>query len=125
MKPQEEQRFREDYAAWAAKAGMDPNPDDPRHFYDYRAAWKAGVLVEGEHLPSTYKKPGHPRYYIDPNSDAASPIPVPGYLNTKTGELVAKQRLNDIAADLTPRGNLPGVGNRRRYGAPLANKRSR
>jgi hypothetical protein len=67
--------FQRWYGDWAKKSGMNPNPDDPQHFYDYRAAYKAGVVPPepGGHWPSTFKKEGHPRMFING-------------VNTKTGE---------------------------------------
>ena len=64
---EEEQRFQQDYARLAEMLGLSPDPDDPRHFYDYRAAWKSGELKAGEelHFPSKFKMPGHPRRFID------------------------------------------------------------
>jgi len=69
--------FDEWYAGVAKKTGLNPNPDDPRHFYDYRAAYEAGVQGPDEtgHWPSEFKKEGHPRMVVDG-------------INTKTGEPV-------------------------------------
>jgi hypothetical protein len=42
------------------------NPDDPRHFYDWRAAYSAGATPdESGHWPSEFKREGHPRLIID------------------------------------------------------------
>lgn len=63
--------MKEDFNTWYAKRakkyGLDPNPDDPRHFYDYRAAYKAGADIDPEtkHWPSQFKKPGHPNRYVN------------------------------------------------------------
>src|SRR3990167_765913 len=38
----DEDQFQAWYKSWAAKTGINPNPDDPQHKYDYRAAFKAG-----------------------------------------------------------------------------------
>lgn len=67
----QERDFQAWYAGIVKKAKekgirLNPNPDDPRHFYDYRAAWKAGEDLNAEgHMSSKYKLPGHPRRYID------------------------------------------------------------
>ena len=58
------------YGQWAQSTGLNPNPDDPQHFYDYRAAYRAGAEPqEGEdgayHWPSRYKKPDHPNRFVD------------------------------------------------------------
>ena len=46
---------------------LNPDPDAPRHYYDYRAAYEAGAkLDERKHLPSEFKHDLHPnRYVID------------------------------------------------------------
>jgi len=56
---------KDDFTTWYAKhakqLGLNPDPDDPKHFYDYRAAFKAGVEPDEKgHWPDTYKLPGHP-----------------------------------------------------------------
>lgn len=55
---------------------MNPNPDDPRHFYDYRGAYLGGVQGPDpttRHWPSAYKLEGHPRMVLNG-------------VNTKTGK---------------------------------------
>lgn len=65
----EELLFRQWYAA--RSEGLDPNPDSPLHFYDYRAAYKAGAEPEVSpvdglpHWPSAFKKFGHPNMIVD------------------------------------------------------------
>ena len=44
--PFDEDDFREWYARQAGLTGLDPDPDDPLHRYDYRAAYKAGAKPE-------------------------------------------------------------------------------
>lgn len=72
--PTEEARFRTWYAARAKRLNLDPNPDDPRHHYDYRAAFRAGAEPDPEtgHWPSEFKADDHPNRYV-------------GILDTKTG----------------------------------------
>ena len=71
-----EARFQSWYATKAKKLGLDPNPDDPEHYYDYRAAFRAGVEPDATgHWPSEFKLEGHPRMVVDG-------------INTKTGEKV-------------------------------------
>ena len=41
-----EPAFQSWYQERATKAGINPNPDDPRHKYDYRAAYSAGAEPE-------------------------------------------------------------------------------
>lgn len=58
--------FTKWYARIAAHNHLDPNPLDPRHFYDYRAAYAAGADINAEgHLPSEFKKLGHPRLILN------------------------------------------------------------
>ena len=66
LKPEEEDAgFEEWYSEIARKSDLSPNPDDPRHYYNYRAAHKAGAsLGEGKHLPSKFKHDLHPNRYI-------------------------------------------------------------
>ena len=58
-----------DFSIWysniAEKSSLSEDPDDPRHYYDYRAAYEAGAkLDEGKHLPSEFKHDLHPNRYI-------------------------------------------------------------
>ena len=39
----EENEFQSWYKGVAARTGLNPDPDDPKHFYDYRAAHIAGA----------------------------------------------------------------------------------
>jgi hypothetical protein len=75
----DEQAFQGWYASRANRLGLDPNPDDPQHFYDYRAAFKAGAEPDSTgHWPSTFKRPGHPRTIVNG-------------VDTKTGDQVAPE----------------------------------
>jgi len=61
-----ENAFIKWYAGIADAQQLDPNPDDPRHFYDYRKAWLAGANVDGSgHWPSKFKLAGHPQLIVD------------------------------------------------------------
>lgn len=79
LSPSEETKFQDWYAQWAQKAGLNPNPDDPRHYYDYRAAYMAGAEPQIDpadgllHWPSEFKLEGHPRLIVNG-------------VNTKTGK---------------------------------------
>lgn len=69
-----EEAFQNWYNKASKEFNLDPNPDAPEHFYDYRSAFKAGAWPdETGHWPSEYKLEGHPRMVIDG-------------VNTKTGE---------------------------------------
>lgn len=61
----EEKGFRKWYKGHADKWGLAPDPDDPKHFYDYRGAFKAGAKPDKTgHWPSKFKKKGHPTYHL-------------------------------------------------------------
>ena len=80
----EERRFQNWYAEQSAKLGLDPNPDDPRHFYDYRAAFKAGAQPdETGHFPSEFKLEGHPRLILEG-------------IDTRTGEKVEPSFISEF-----------------------------
>ncbi len=72
----EEEEFQHWYKNRSGKLDLDPNPDAPAHFYDYRAAHKAGAEAdETGHWPSEFKREGHPRMIVNG-------------VNTKTGKRV-------------------------------------
>ncbi|MFH2075566.1 MAG: hypothetical protein ABIJ57_09505 [Pseudomonadota bacterium] len=74
----EEKAFQEWYAGHAQRLRLNPDPDDPQQFYDYRAAFKAGEGPGADnHWPSRYKSDDHPNLIVDGR-------------NTKTGQLVGK-----------------------------------
>ena len=61
----DEKAFQDWYFEVARKFNLDPNPDDPRHHYDYRAAYSAGAYPdETGHWPSVYKSEDHPNRYV-------------------------------------------------------------
>lgn len=68
----DEAPFQAWYQQLSKKLGISPNPDDPEHYYDYRAFYrdmKAGKVTSpdapGGHFTSAYKTAGHPRTYLD------------------------------------------------------------
>lgn len=72
-----EAEFQSWYATIAQKQGLNPNPDDPQHHYDYRAAFRAGAMPDATgHWPSVFKDDQHPNLIVDG-------------VNTKTGQRVA------------------------------------
>jgi ketosteroid isomerase-like protein len=80
--PQQEAKFQDWYKRNFVSRGLNPNPDDPQHFYDYRGAFKAGLQPGADgHMDSRFKLPGHPRTYVDTPE---------GRLNTVTGKIVGK-----------------------------------
>src|SRR5215475_12727514 len=72
-----ESQFQDWYKGQASKLGLNPNPDDPEHHYDYRAAYQAGAKPdESGHWPSQFKTEGHPRRFIletEPTEQTPSP----------------------------------------------------
>lgn len=64
------------YKRLAEQYGIDPNPDDPEHHYDYRAAFMAGANpIANGHWPSEFKGDAHPNRYP----------PEENYMDTKLG----------------------------------------
>jgi hypothetical protein len=58
--------FDEWYAKHAARLGLNPDPYDPQHYYDYRAAFAAGAEPDDNgHWPSKFKLEGHPNLIVD------------------------------------------------------------
>jgi len=84
--PKIESDFQQWYAKQARANGLDPNPDNPQHFYDYRAAFEQGQLPGADkHWDSRNKAPGHPNQFVEGE-------------NTITGQPATSQ--NRIVADL-------------------------
>lgn len=83
LPPGEEKKFQEWYSYWADYASLDPNPDDPRHKYDYRAAYQQGVEPEIDprdgqyHWPSTYKDLDHPNRFVNGVDTISGGVPTP------------------------------------------------
>jgi len=70
----DESKFQKWYSGYASKQKLNPDPDNPKHYYDYRAAYKSGAEPDSSgHMPSKFKKEGHPRMVLDG-------------VNTKTGK---------------------------------------
>jgi hypothetical protein len=68
-------KFDSWYKKHSKKHGLDPNPDHPLHYYDYRSAHRAGAKADKDgHLPSRYKDDLHPNRYIKQDG---------GYYDTK------------------------------------------
>ena len=68
----EEKAFRDWYDRYSRSQNLDPNPDAKEHFYDYRTYWKNRTEQQkndewklGNHLPDTYKMPGHPTFSVE------------------------------------------------------------
>lgn len=73
-----EAKFQAWYKEQAAKTGLDLDPDNKLHHYDYRAAYDAGVTGPDStgHWPSDFKDDQHPRRILNG-------------MDTKSGQIVA------------------------------------
>lgn len=103
-----EQRFKKWYGQLSAKLRIAPDPDDPLHYYDYRAFHRdmeAGQVLPpdapGGHFPSTYKLPGHPRTYLTDANGRVFDTRSAQYL---TGDQVPDEQLT--ASERSP--DMPG-----------------
>lgn len=66
MERGDDTKFKSWYKTHATKLGLNPDPDDPLHYYDYRAAYKAGAAPdEAGHWPSEFKTAEHPNRFVD------------------------------------------------------------
>jgi len=84
----DEAAFQKWYKNHAKSLQLGPNPDDPRHKYDYRGAYKAGQGPgKSGHWPSEHKSDDHPSRYIKDGD---------GYLDTKTGRKLSKEKMEEI-----------------------------
>jgi hypothetical protein len=79
--PRSEADFQKWYQSIAKVYHLAPNPDDPLHFYDYRAAFNAGVTGPGPqgHWPSLYKREAHPNRFVA-GEDTLMGIPAAPFL---------------------------------------------
>jgi hypothetical protein len=98
LDPEEEAKFLQDYADYSKNTGMNPNPNDPRHYYDYRGLWKdtGSLPAKGEHGDSKYKLEGHPRTYVNEQGEGSA-VPKKGF--TKTYAKGGKIRSASARAD--------------------------
>ena len=105
--PAEEEAFQSWYHQTFPQ--LHPNPDDPRHFYDYRAYFKAILAGEADdptpdltdrdpetgqprlHMDSRFKLSGHPREYLDTPQ---------GRLHTPTGRVTPSASSSDVDLEL-------------------------
>jgi hypothetical protein len=62
----QEPAFRKWYAQQARIHGLSPDPDDRRHFYDYRGLYRdmldGAAEYDGKFWPDEYRLPGHPDF---------------------------------------------------------------
>lgn len=122
-KADDEGAFQDWYKSQAAKTGINPNPDDPKHFYDYRAAFKADAAPDASgHWPSKFKQEGHPNMVIDGidtrTGEPVDPMIVRNVQGVDVGTRalvknwaatpeVAKRTLEEMGYDVKPWGNHP------------------
>ncbi len=124
LSPFEEGQFQDWYDSLAAKLGLNPNPDDPQHFYDYRGAFSAGKGPSPDptsggalHWPSEFKREGHPRQFldgIDTRTGEKMPLPFP---QAPSGPLPTQPSPGGGAIPLQL---LMALAARRAGGAPMA-----
>lgn len=64
----DELNFRKWFGAMSQAKGLSQDPDDPEHFYDYRAYWNSAGQPDQSypdgHFTSEFKKIGHPRAFL-------------------------------------------------------------
>ena len=79
LSPEDEKKFQKWYQEWALVAGIDPDPDNPAHKYDYRGAYRAGIApsispADGRyHWPSQFKDDDHPNRFVPGFGDTKHP----------------------------------------------------
>lgn len=62
----EEAEFQDWYAQKSQSSGLNPDPDHPLHYYDFRGAFRAGAEPDPMtgHWDSRFKKPDHPNRFV-------------------------------------------------------------
>ena len=96
------------FQTWAKQWGIADVADDPRQFYDYRAAFRAGATPdETGHWPSEFKREGHPDL-VKGGFDTRTGARVPGTPQASEEELVKLGWSKEDAARLS-RAATPGI----------------
>jgi hypothetical protein len=106
--PEQEEQFQQAYSAYSASSGASKDPDDPKHFYDYRGLFKGtgAITPDSEgHLPSKYKLAGHPNTFVDgvhtPTGSKFTPgvlsVDQANYLISKSKDKASKMMVTQIA----------------------------
>lgn len=100
LEPGRETAFQAWYRDYSGQTGLNPNPDDIRHAYDYRGWWEAmqadperfSPKVDPQdgrlHGPSIFKDDDHPNRYVKTPE---------GTLDSKTGKLVETTAAGHVA----------------------------
>tara|TARA_X000001388_G_scaffold49289_1_gene35445 strand:- start:199 stop:534 length:336 start_codon:yes stop_codon:yes gene_type:complete len=59
-------KFNDWWSTVVKMHGYAPNPDDPLHYYDYRAAFNEGhgIPEDGQHWSSKFKHDLHPNRFV-------------------------------------------------------------
>ena len=106
----DEEAFQAWYAKYARQLGLSLNPDDPEHFYDWRAAYRAGATPDASgHWPSVFKREGHPNLIID-GIDTRTGEPVPQNNGVAPGLDTRRTPLRDyLLARSTGQGDFQGA----------------
>lgn len=89
-KPYSEDDFQRWYGFVSRETGINTDPDDPSHKYDYRSAYATGfnpIDSKGQHWPSQFKAPDHPNRYVK-GVDTITGQPAKTATNPETGERV-------------------------------------
>ena len=110
LTPQEESLFQIDFQKLAKETGIDTNPDNPLHKYDYRGAWKAGKLNvnEEQHFPSEFKDVDHPNRFVGGVDTTGKQI---GVTNARQGTEPISVRGASIQSDYEEKSFLGGFIN--------------
>jgi hypothetical protein len=112
--------FRTWYAKHAQAQGLHPDPDDPTHQYDYRAAYRAGAAPDATgHWPSTFKLAGHPNLIVD-GKDTRTGQPVPPPVARNTDVPVTTPLAGERPIQVTPGLDQPDAAGRTPTGRRLA-----
>ncbi len=84
MDDKEKNEFDKWYRELSGRLKLDPNPNHPLHFYDYKSAWRDQAKPDKEgHLPSKYKHDLHPNRFVGTDPDGKK-LPRGFYWDTKT-----------------------------------------
>jgi hypothetical protein len=110
LSPKDESEFQDFYGKWSKKAGIDPDPDNPQHKYDYRGAFASGAVPKISdadglfHWPSEFKDDDHPNRFVD-GEDTKTGRRIesqPQSDNSSIFDSMIKDRLSSGEEDLTP-----------------------
>lgn len=130
LRDSQEKEFQKWYGVYAKINGIDPNPNDPRHAYDYRGLykslvdWQRNAYLEnpGVHLPDTYKWPTHETFSVE--SKYYKPRRMKDVGHWEGENFIEGQYNRDIrnneAFNLSPQQVLDMIeANRKAYGGPV------